>query len=289
MKTTQTQRNSFFSSSLLGRVARVGIMPMFLALSLTACQRANDADSLTSIDETGAAQDDFGMAGTSGDHIVAVNITDEGEVIPEVTAGRAMFRVSNQGNEDCSLRLVQTEAAPMSGQIDSRSDQQDAMMDEPTPSDNTDAGLTGAEGDEGIERDPLNPEGTENTQDNPLTDSDTPEGEAYDASGRTDAAIDATQGTLGENGTQTVEAGQEATISLDLQPGVYEITCEGTEEQTGQTAAPREPMKVLVSDASMSSQPYDGTMQDGAQQDESMQDGTSENRDDAGGTVGAIE
>lgn len=280
MKTTQTQKNSFFSSRLFGRVARVGIMPMLLAISLVACQRTDDVDGLESIDETGAAQDDFGMAGTTDDHIVAVNITDEGEVIPEVTAGRAMFRISNEGNEDCSLRLVQTEAAPMSEQMDS----QDATTNDPTQADNTDAGMEGAEG---TENDPLNP-GTEGTQDNPLMDSDTPEGDAYDASGRTDAATDATQeGTLGTDGTQTVEAGQEATISLDLQPGVYEITCEGAEDQAGQTAAPREPMKVLVSDASLSSQPDDGTMQDGVPQDGAVEDPA--NRDDAGGTVGAIE
>lgn len=179
-----------------------------LGLSMTACENGNVENEQTGLYESDQEPQ---TQPTEDVRMVGVSVTRTGSVMPILPAGRASFTVENQGTSDCILTLTprpdMASADPAAGGME-----RGGSYEQPgAPADDPQGRGQEAAPPEGMDPERMEDEGME--------------GEGMQGEGMDDP----TRGEFSDTqqaGTR-VAAGQESTVTLELRPGTYEVSCEG--------------------------------------------------------------
>lgn len=177
----------------------VGLLVMLLALSTAACREGEleseaEARTMPEGDESVMQPDDVRMVG--------VSVTRSGSMMPILPAGRATFTVENEGAQDCVLKLTPHSG---DGEMEGALGSDDQMGADPTS--------------------PTDPE-AETPNDAPADGSADPESPYASQDDVDDVDDGRTEGSVSGLPENRVAAGEEAMVTLDLQPGTYEVSCE---------------------------------------------------------------
>ena len=203
----QTYRNAMTKNS--HHFSRIGAFCILLALPLTACDD-RDSDELDSTAAERAGEFDTAQGMTHSDggaRMMTVSVTGSGTTVPKLQAGRTTFTVDNANTRDCVLTLIRKGDAEGMGA---------GTMTDDMGQDNT--------------RDPAQ------NMDGALGEDDEMSSDATDAQARTGADTAGTlQGQL-SSGRQNnrVTAGPETTVTMDLEPGLYEVSCSEAQDTAQQ-------------------------------------------------------
>lgn len=209
----------------------VSLVFLVLTLFLVGCTGDESADA----DAGGEQLGEEGVHGTGGagaGQMLAVSVMDGGALVPVMPAGTTTLTIDNTGGQECVLSMEPVYGGSMSGQgaTGPGTDGQAAATGPGTGAETDTAAGTGTGTGAGT-------------------------GDAAGATsgtGGTATPGTADQGTAGQ-GTGTTQgltqnriaAGQATTVTVDLQPGTYEVQCIG-EDGVGQPASP---LLVMVTEA----------------------------------------
>lgn len=190
--------------------SRMGAFCIVLALALTACESRESGE----LDDAEAAEIDQGVnEAYGGAPMMRVSIIETGEMVPTVPAGRATFTVDG-AMTDCDLTLTPRAGGTSQGTMGQSTRGRDATgqgtMRQETRSED---GLTG-EMEEGAADVQGEDDGTRDAQDDPRTQT------GADRTG-------ANQGGAMQGDPLT--AGPSETVTVDLEPGLYEVSCVGNQ------------------------------------------------------------
>lgn len=212
-----TRKNAVYFS-------RMGAFCILLAVTITACE-SPDSRELES-EEMADAGAQHGMTDAHGGaRMMNVSITPTGEIVPTVPGGRTTFTVENDHAEDCQLTLIPQEGTDVTGRSTMG---EEAMGEDGLGNETTPGASQGADDRPGAEA-AQNPAdaGVENGSDR----AETPQTDANRAG--------ATQGEMMGGQSNRVTRGQATTVTLDLEPGLYEVSCNDV-EGTGQQGSDRQ-------------------------------------------------
>ncbi len=229
-----------------------GALLLILAFTFPACGDA-EVDDVSDFRTEGEMADRDAMA---GDHMVAVSIVNGGDIVPTMPAGHTTLTVDNMGNEDCVFTMQPISGGDITNGSATRQGRgygqgADGSVDENLEgrsgaTSGQDAERLGSKSDD--ESVPSNPEAGLSSDDR----AGIPGGEAG-------------PGTLHGGSTNRITAGQEGKVTMNLEPGMYQATCNGSSGTAAQNQT--DPLIVMVTDEEVSTgnvRSRRGTMDDNA-------------------------